>query len=702
MKKNYFTLFILALGSAALTGCESEDNTAFEQTQYQAPKVTSCAEVSKVYVATSFTATCTLADSDDRDLSASTFIFSSVPEISGVVGRVDTTTGVTSTTVTVPADAGGQTVDFCITPKTDIGDHNVGTEGCISGIAIVEHEAPVAFVNPLPGNIYDSNTVTAVYSVTDAGGRDTSLSTVQWLDQADNEMGTTTTLTFGLNDVDKDVRFCVTPKSEDIGVNTEGETRCSDAVTVQTNPSERPPGVTDVAFTSVPELVEAGAVVTGAYSYVDNSEAFGSLESGSIGQWVDENDGTDIKTCTDVETMMQSCQYTVTAIDVGKALQYCVTPKTDTNIVGAKTCSASTDVAGIKVSGSMMFLETLTLEMIGYDSSVADPSTAEWFVDTAVSTDLSTDAVRADGKPGVGLLQHTGASFDISPKQGLKTTLASYDGVTGEFTKAGDHSWAAAITAGDITGAIDANHFVGKEIKVCFDVDSTNRCLDVSEQVAVTDKFQLTAGLQGIAPIKEIVMGDGTVYHRPLTVEETTDKQLGVQLPDADATTPINGITWARFNHQIDASELYDTASTELGAISACRRLAGPVDSDNNITYPWYMPEVGKGGTVSVYLTMDDDTLNNDFVKPKTTSVLEKALGSKLLSGTPGRLSASTGWPIDALALGTYASAKIDGGKNTFYGGQAYKVTSTTSWGTWNGKGGYAVPIVACVKLVTP
>lgn len=705
MKKNYLTLLILALGGSILAGCESEDNSKFEDTKYQAPTVTSCeALTGSIYAGTNLTTTCTLKDKDNRDLSTSTFVLSTVPEITGTIGSFDANTGVAITTMMLPVDAANQTVEFCITPQTDVGDNNVGTSDCISDIAIVEHEAPVAYVDPLPGNIYDSNTVTATYSVVDAAGRDTSLSTVQWLDENDAEMGATTSLTLGLADVDKAIRFCVNPKSEDIGTNTEGEQRCTASVVVQENPSERPPAATDVAFTSVPTLVEAGSLVTGSYTYVDNSGSFNSAEAGSIGQWVDENDGSELKACSSAETLAKTCDYTVAAADVGKALQYCVTPKTDTNLVGATTCSASVDVAGIKVSGSMMFLETLTLEMIGYDSSVADPTTAEWFVDTSLTADLTLDAVRADGKPASGMLLHTGGSFEVAPVQGLKATLATYDGKTGAFTKAGDHSWAAAVAAGDITGAVDANHFVGKEIKVCFDVDSTNRCLNVSEQPAVTDAFYPINGIKGIAPIKELVMGDGTVFHRPLTVEEAAVKQFGAALPDADATTIINGIDWARFNQQVNASELYDDTSTELGAISACRRLEGGLDADSNKTYPWFMPEMGRGGVVHVYQDMADSSLNNVFVKPTSTSVLEKGLGSKILTGSPGRLSASTGWPIDTLEFGTYASASIDGGKKQFYGGQTYKDmnSGSTSWGTWNGKGGYAKSIVSCIKLATP
>lgn len=704
-KKFILTAVASSLILAGCGGSDSGDQQQIVDNTYQPPSVLNCDnfQATQMLAADEFTAevTCVLSDTSARDLTASTFMMNiGNRSQSGTAKSYDVDTGIATFELSTFDDVGGEVAELCVTPKSNAGNHNQGTQACfVADSPVADFEAPfVASYQPLSNLVRIDNSVTAVYQVSDdANGEHARevTSDLEWfLDDIAIEGEVTPTLLIDPTWVGQYLKYCVMPRTlETIGANTEGEVVCADAVEIlPAYREETPEASAQVSFggetiedgqvNTVP--VQTGEVLTATYVFepgLDNEVGNGetSKEGSSPAYWqrvaavsktssistFTTNEPEVIKMC-DFSDGKTSCDYTIEDSDLSYRVEFCVTPTTENETTGAQVCSG-TDVFGIDISGEMEYLKQLTIDVYGYDL-IDGANSAKWYVD--VNHSVAADELRTladNSTPTNSELLHAGREFEIAPVQGLRAAFLSKTvwekaGVSSERRGGiSDWSWDKFVSDDDPLGITsltpDANDFIGKEVRVCLDIkDATSpTCLDMSEQVSVSDALEFTqAGVssevfRGIAPVKVLSIAKDDDYeflhHRPLTLHE------GNALTGTTYFSNVNGIEWAQFIQQTYASGSYDPtpAGHQEDALLSCLDLK----SDG---YDWSVPIFD--ATMSITPEANKTALNiyakNTLVKSENGETLSNydgiaSLGFKvkpLTSTDESRLSAATGWPL--------------------------------------------------------
>ncbi|HHB1565343.1 TPA: hypothetical protein ACN99F_002740 [Vibrio metschnikovii] len=429
--------------------------------------------------------------------------------------KTSTDTVGTEQTITLGNTLEGKQVQFCVTPKTDSTPAVAGDEVCSAltdAITAKAGSAPVASNITFSADAFVGVELTADYAFTDADGDLEGSSTYSWKSGV-NEVSTTKTYTPVEGDKGTALEFCVTPVAK-TGTPTSGTEVCATTTPVAVVSEAKPTASNVIAEVEAPATdTEVGATLRGNYDY---AQADGSLEGASTAVWKVDNIAGEV--CTDART----CDYTITQADLGKALDFCVTPQTALNTAGDEVCLTSkVTPKGIKIEGKLEYDQELIATVYGY---AADATLGEWKVDTS-----NKNGPAGDLAPTV---QKTSNTYKIGARNGLLT----------------DYAWFAAPEV------LEARDFIGKTVEYCVDVNGTEKCVNAANSASVTGGLYYDAtdaSKRGIEPIREIVNG-ALIYHRPLTVAETQLKDkvgFGANLLTAAAPQPFNGIEWAMYNH---------------------------------------------------------------------------------------------------------------------------------------------------------
>lgn len=717
-KKILLTAVASSLILAGCGGSDSGDQQQIVDNTYQPPSVLNCDnfQATQMLAADEFSAevTCVLSDTSARDLTASTFMMNIGNQSqSGTAKSYDVDTGIVTFELSTFDDAGGEVAELCVTPKSNSGNHNQGTQACfVADSPVADFEAPfVASYQPLSNLVRIDNSVIAVYQVSDDANGDYArevTSDLEWfLDDVAIEGEVTPTLLIDSTWVGQYLKYCVTPRTlETIGANTEGEVVCTGAVEIlPAYREETPEASAQVSFggetiedgqvNTVP--VQTGEVLSATYVFepgLDNEVGNGetSKEGGSPAYWQRvkvvsktnsisafvDNEPEVIKMC-DFSDSQTSCDYTIEESDLSYKVEFCVTPTTENETTGSQVCSG-TDVFGVDITGEMEYLKKLTIDVYGYDL-VDGANSANWYVD--VNHSVVADELRTLSNTSVPMNAerlYSGRAFEITPVQGLRAAFLSKTiwekaGVSPERRGGiSDWSWDKFIEDGDlgITGTTpDANDFIGKEVRVCLDVkDATSAtCFDMSEQPSVSEALEFTQVgiasevIRGIAPVKVLSIAKDSDYeflhHRPLTLLE------GNALTGTTYFSNVNGIDWAQFIQQTFASGSYDSTPSghQEDALLSCLDLK----SDG---HDWAVPIFD--ATMSITPEANKTALNiyakNTLIKSENGEALSNydgiaSLGFKvkpLTSTGDSRLSAATGWPLVSNAKKEQSQTDLD------------------------------------------
>lgn len=537
--------------------------------------------------------------------------------------------GETAKTIELANELQGEKVKFCVTPETDATPAVAGKEVCseLSGeIAAATGTAPEATEVNITGSGFVGVEHTGTYTYSDADKDQEGTSTFRWLaDEAPISGATKKTYTPVSADKGKFLSFCVTPVSA-TGEPTTGTEECFKMTTAISEVTEEAPVANNVHFkvqdpNAQPEV---GATLRGNYDY---SQPNSKPEGASVAFW--KVGDTAQANCDDA----RACDYTIKQADLGKTLDFCVTPKTEFNTEGTQVClTDKVNPMGIVISGSLEYDQKLIATLHGYES--VDATTGEWRVDVSNMDGPTNDANKT--------MQHTGNQYTI----GVRGDLAS------------DHAWYAEPTD------LEARHFIGKSVDYCIDISGKEKCVNAADSEQVTGGLyydETDATLRAIEPIRIVDLGP-LQYHRPLTVAETklkTAAGFGSNILEAAAPQSFNGIEWATYNHN------------QTTVFKAC---TGLYDDTR-----WSLPV---GITSSTYTndayTNAENGWDNNAPAPDSTSAMG-ALNQTLISSNQDNsrfISPVFGWPTGAAtptAIKThYMSATLHNSKELFWALRMY------------------------------
>ncbi|MBE3671188.1 hypothetical protein BOO24_18150 [Vibrio navarrensis] len=443
--------------------------------------------------------------------------------------KTSTDTVGTEKTITLGNTLEGKQVQFCVTPKTDSTPAVAGDEVCSAltdAITAKAGSAPVASNITLSAEAFIGVELTADYTFTDADGDLEGASTYSWKSGV-SKVSTTKTYTPVEGDKGTALEFCVTPVAK-TGIPTNGTEVCATTTPVAVVSEAKPIASNVISEVQAPATdTEVGATLRGNYDY---AQANGSLEGASAAVWKVDNIAGEV--CADART----CDYTITQADLGKQLDFCVTPQTALSTAGDEVCLTSkVTPKGIKIEGKLEYDQELIATVYGY---AADATLGEWKVDTSNQTGPVDEGNKS--------VQHTGNIYRIGARGSLAT----------------DYDWFA--DAG--VGLLEARDFIGKSVEYCVDVNGTAKCLNAADSASVAGGLYYdaaNASKRGIEPVRTIENGTLT-YHRPLTFAETQLKDkvgFNANLLTAAAPQTFNGIDWAMYNHE--QTDVY-TACTNL------------------------------------------------------------------------------------------------------------------------------------------
>ena len=735
MKKINLSILASLIGVLFLSGCnDPENDNAIESQVYTPPTVENCDDFvsdSEFLEGTTHEVTCQLFDANQRNLSASTFTFNSVNLVSGQAsGWMD---GKITFQVDVPVDSEGISPRLCVTPKTIFGDNNVGQETCFdSQFPIGAYEAPTATITQLPADVRVGNRLIADVDVNDAAGRATS-SVINWYVEGYDAPIAENTAEYTVEDFlkGKSLYFTALPKSEEIGTNTEGALVISEARLVGEKIVEDAPVATIGSVNSTDGngngYAEVGETYSSSYVYRQTDSI---AEKDSIAEWirvpVTGGSGAEEQAKLCSVNAGDACDYTITEDDLGYDLKFCVTPKTVNQTEGTQACSSEQSVFGVKFSGKLEFLETLTAQVYGY---TAPDFEFKWFVDTKVPTiDVTVeDRVRnavsiADLNALTSDVQTVlGTSFEIAPTGSwsgtgttLKQTLESTNGDTEALKGApvaysgfSDHAWKDVVKP---TTSINASNYIGKEVAFCITdtTTSTSQCFKMSQTAELqANAMQVIDGEYGIAPVTVIKVKDA-YHHRVLTMAEANTKGV-----PGDSEFDFNGIKWARHHQNQNAKgknidDLNSADEADLSVLNLCKSL----DNDG---VEWFVPiATTTAKTKNIYSWADNQTISSsNYIGVVSLGNVIAPAPSKT---APSFISPATGWPIPSGTLDQntdytgdnmnesdyaviYATASVSG--NEFYAGKpgfSWDSETTLNWKTFNRNGIYGMPLVSCVS----
>ena len=741
MKKINLSILASLIGVVFLSGCnDPENDNAIESQVYTPPTVENCDDFvsdSEFLEGTTHEVTCQLFDANQRNLSASTFTFNSVNLVSGQAsGWMD---GKITFQVDVPVDSEGISPRLCVTPKTIFGDNNVGQETCFdSQFPIGAYEAPTATITQLPADVRVGNRLIADVDVNDAAGRATS-SVINWYVEGDDAPLAENTAEYTVEDFlkGKSLYFTALPKSEEIGTNTEGKLVESEPRTVGEKIVEDAPVATIGSVTSTDDngngYAEVGETYSSSYVY---SQTASIVEKDSIAEWirvpVTGGSGAEEQAKLCSVNAGDACDYTITEDDLGYDLKFCVTPKTVNQTEGTQACSSEQSVFGVKFTGKLEFLETLTAQVYGY---TAPDFEFKWFVDTKVpvTSDVTTeDRVRgavtiADLNALTSDVQTVlGTSFEIAPTgpwsgtgTTLKQTLESKTGSTAALGGApvaysgfSDHAWKDVVP----TTSNNASNYIGKEVAFCITdtTTSTSQCFKMSQTAELqANAMQVVDGEYGIAPVNVIKVRDA-YHHRVLTMAEANTQGV-----PGDLEFDFNGIKWARHHQNQNSKGKYSTSldtpdKADLSVFDLCKSL------DNN-GVEWFVPIANEELTDPKIRGNIYSWANNRTISTSNYSGI-RSLGNVIAPApsktAPSFISPATGWLIPSGTLDQnkdfpdngvdmkesdyaviYATASVFA--NEFYAGKpgvSWDSDTTLNWKTFHYRGIYGMPLVSCVS----
>ncbi|ENQ8650520.1 hypothetical protein ACEQ8A_004208 [Vibrio fluvialis] len=500
--------------------------------------------------------------------------------------KTSTDTVGTEKTITLGNTLEGKQVQFCVTPKTDSTPAVAGDEVCSAltdAITAKAGSAPVASNITFSVDAFVGVELTADYTFTDADGDLEGASTYSWKSGL-SEVSTTKTYTPVEGDKDTALEFCVTPVAK-TGTPTNGTEVCATTTPVAVVSEAKPTASNVIAEVQAPAAdTEVGATLRGNYDY---AQADGSLEGTSTAVWKVDNIAGEV--CADA----RACDYTITQADLGKQLDFCVTPQTALNTAGDEVCLTSkVTPKGIKIEGKLEYDQELIATVYGY---AADATLGEWKVDTSNQTGPVDEGNKS--------VQHTGNIYKIGARGSLAT----------------DYDW----FSGAGVGLLEARDFVGKSVEYCVDVNGTAKCANAADSASVTGGLYYDAAdasKRGIEPIRLVEQGALT-YHRPLTFAETQLKDkvgFNANLLTAAAPQPFNGIEWAMYNHDqgnvfTACTNLYDGGQWALpiGNTGGYYTANNYADAGNNAPDP-AASSMGKLNTSMI--TSNED--NNRLISP--------------------------------------------------------------------------------------
>lgn len=576
------------------------------------------------------------------------------------------------TLVLMPQNSEGKKIKFCVLPETNDAVPVRGDEVCSAPTDDVvmdpNNVAPVAVVSGVDGQAVEGAVLTGQYTWSDADNDVKTASVYSWKRGTDI-IADETSISYSTvsADVGEVISFCVQPFAS-TGVLTGGENVCHEMAEAIAPNAETPPTADPATIEVVSGgAFEVGEELLGKYTY---NQAEGVEEGDSTALW---KVGTDNVVCE--EGKADNCNYTLKNSDLGKDIQFCVTPVTANKKPGDESCSpAGVQPMGIKISGSLQYDSELTAVVYGYAEGAA---TGEWKID--VSNQNGAEA-SANDNPTV---QFTGVTYKIGVREGTLTDLA----------------W---VERGD---GLDARNFIGKDVQYCLDTASGEKCVNPADYSDVDGGLYVDANdatKRTIEPIRTYQFGTAT-YHRPLTVAESKLKaqaDFGTSIPSAVNSTTINGIEWALFAHD---------ESGQKDVLNVCRNLyadsgewhlpIGYLASSSSYKNNMYSAEEGFDNNPP---TVGADSLNNLAKK-----VISSTYNSKDAATAPAKdiyMSRVFGWPTstdntkatDTTPRVTYASAtKYIDGKNI---GKTY-IIRMYNIGSSTGNAGIDVPLfVSCVK----
>ncbi len=562
--------------------------------------------------------------------------------------------GETAKTIKLANELQGEKVKFCVTPETDATPAVAGKEVCseLSGeIAAATGTAPEATEVNITGSGFVGVEHTGTYTYSDADKDQEGTSTFRWLaDETPISGATKTTYTPVSADKGKFLSFCVTPVSA-TGEPTTGTEECFKMTTAISEVTEEAPVANNVRFNVQDPNTqpEVGATLRGNYDY---SQPNSKPEGASVAFW--KVGDTAQANCDDA----RACDYTIKQADLGKTLDFCVTPKTEFNTEGTQVClTDKVNPMGIVISGSLEYDQKLIATVHGYNG--VDAKTGKWNVDVSNQTGPADESNKT--------LQHTGNEYQIGARNGVVD----------------DHAWFKA------PADLEARDFIGKSVEYCLEIDGAPKCVNAADSSYVNGGLRYDAAdanKRGIEPIREVTFGS-IIYHRPLTQAETVLKDqanFGENLLTAADSVSINGIDWAVYTHE------------QADPYKACTELS----ADNS----WSLP-MGQSNETKYVINYYADAGNGHAPVMGSNGI--GALNKNLISSNSDNnimMSPVFGWPTGAATPTEFkihymsASKLVDESKGVkFWAGRMYTNASDSNSATLTTE----LPLFAsCVKQV--
>ncbi|WEM43656.1 hypothetical protein PTW35_07695 [Photobacterium sp. DA100] len=552
----------------------------------------------------------------------------------------------------------GKQLAFCVEPKTQQDFPVVGEIVCselTAPVAVKPGSAPEVEAGSVAvdGQPFVGASLTGKYTYFDADGDLEGTSQYRWLrDNNAIEGATETAYSVANADDGYYLSFCVTPVSE-TGSPTVGEEVCQqmdEAISVKV---ETPPQASSVeAVVLSGGLPEVGETLVGQYQY---EQAEGAEEGQSTAQW--KVDGVVSEVSCDVA---QSCQYTLSGDDLGKTIEYCVTPVTYLGTPADQAyCSPAVEPMGITLTGALEYDQKLTAVVYGYDGNAN--TDGRWLVDTS-----NQNGPAGDSNPTE---QATGNEYIIGVR--AQGNDSNGNGVVD------DYDWAAQ------GHTVDARNFIGKGVQYCLNTQSYGtKCVSAADFDSVSGGLLTdasNAALRVIEPIR-IVDFNGYKYHRPLTQAETVHKgELGAGLPQASEILAANGIDWALFAQ---------ITNGQTPALNSCRNLY----QDGG---DWHLPI--SQFTAGKYVPNYYEANGNQPPTSSANSMIK--LTKELISNVDleVELSPVYGWPLGtALKLPYGSASRLAADQAT----QNYNVVRFyQDGGTANNYTEEQAPLITCVSL---
>lgn len=378
MKIKYCVLAI----SAVLMGCNDDSSKPTPDEAYQAPIAGNVMISGSPMIGEVLTGEYTFLDPSlsPRPEGASVFEWHST-ETRALLGS--------ERNYTIADVDSGKRVYFCVTPKAQGEENNVGDKKCSDSIEIeVTTVKPVVENVSISGETISGSTLTGSYTIVDKNDpvRPEGASIYQWNDNG-TEIGTQKTFTLTDGQVGKQIEFCVTPvvQGEE---NTKGDPVCVTSGDVEPNLGTAPEASDltingDSASAVTPTV---GGALKADFVYFDQDS---DPEGTHAYQW---KAGDALIAGQVSETL------TLTTAQEGKQIEFCVTPHS-TNpddlegypTVGAQKCSGKTVAVNPKpgakptadpvtMTGKAIVGQTLTGEYVfaDEDGDLEGATTFEW------------------------------------------------------------------------------------------------------------------------------------------------------------------------------------------------------------------------------------------------------------------------------------------------------------------------------------